>query len=119
MWLRFSSLILIIVAFCVSTTAARQVTLTDRDRAVIIRSVARDLFRPGRNYEGKQYIVADGIQPNWLPKIRGYEIVLRTRRHITNRWTGATGSDFRIKRDLAKLLGSAVARSTPPLCFFL
>src|SRR6185295_9137613 len=37
------------------------------------------------------------------------------RRRITNRWTGATGSDFRIKRDPAKLLGSAVARSTPPL----
>jgi hypothetical protein len=35
----------------------------------------------------------------------------RTQR-ITNRWTGATGSDFRIKRDPAKLLGSAVARST-------
>jgi len=33
---------------------------------------------------------------------------------ITNRWTGATGSDFRIKPDPAKLLGSAVARSTPP-----
>src|SRR5215467_10518154 len=32
----------------------------------------------------------------------------------TNRWTGATGSDFRIKRDPAKLLGSAVARSTQP-----
>jgi len=27
-------------------------------------------------------------------------------------WTGATGSEFRIKRDPAKLLGSAVARST-------
>jgi len=27
----------------------------------------------------------------------------------TNRWTGATGSDFRIKPDPAKLLGSAVA----------
>ena len=33
----------------------------------------------------------------------------------TNRWTGATESVFRIKRDPAKLLGSAVARSTPPL----
>jgi len=32
----------------------------------------------------------------------------------TNRWTGATGSDFRIKRDPAKVLGSAVARSTSP-----
>jgi hypothetical protein len=30
----------------------------------------------------------------------------------TKRWTGATGSDFRIKRDPAKLLCSAVARST-------
>src|SRR5262249_20595226 len=38
---------------------------------------------------------------------------------ITNRWTGATGSAFRIKRDPAKLLGSAVARSTPPLGIFL
>ena len=37
---------------------------------------------------------------------------------ITNRWTGATGSDFRIKRNPAKLLCSAVARSTPTLgCF--
>ena len=36
----------------------------------------------------------------------------------TNRWTGATGSDFRIKRGPAKLLDSAVARSTPPLGVF-
>ena len=36
----------------------------------------------------------------------------------TNRWTGATGSDFRIKRGPAKLLGSAVARSTQPLYGF-
>src|SRR5690349_11871438 len=34
----------------------------------------------------------------------------------TNRWTGATGSEFRIKRDPAKLLGNAVARSTQTLC---
>ena len=31
-----------------------------------------------------------------------------------SRWTGVR--DFRIKRDRAKLLGSAVARSTQPLC---
>ena len=37
-------------------------------------------------------------------------------RRRTNRWTGATGSDFCIKRDPAKVLGSAVARSTPPFC---
>ena len=34
--------------------------------------------------------------------------------HPTNLWTGATESEFRIKHGLAKLLGSAVARSTPP-----
>jgi hypothetical protein len=39
----------------------------------------------------------------------------RSERRPTNRWTGATGSEFRIKRDPAKLLGSAVARSTQPL----
>src|SRR5262249_33938317 len=36
-------------------------------------------------------------------------------RNPTNRWTGATGSAFRIKRNPAKLLGSAVARSTQTL----
>jgi hypothetical protein len=41
--------------------------------------------------------------------------VTLSNRGRTNRWTGATGSDFRIKRDPAKLLGSAVARSTQPL----
>jgi hypothetical protein len=43
-------------------------------------------------------------------------------RNITNRWTGATGSEFRIKRDPAKLLGCAVARSTQAfdsLCSFM
>src|SRR6185295_529879 len=40
------------------------------------------------------------------------------RRRPTNRWTGATGSEFRIKRDPAKLLGSAVGRSTQPLYAF-
>ena len=43
---------------------------------------------------------------------------LNRRRRITNRWTGATGSDFRIKLDPAKLLGNAVARSTQALDFF-
>ena len=41
------------------------------------------------------------------------------RRGITNRWTGATGGVFRIKSDPAKVLDSAVARSTPPLCAYL
>ena len=36
----------------------------------------------------------------------------------TNRWTGATGSELRIKRRPAKLVGSAVPRLTLPLCTF-
>ena len=36
----------------------------------------------------------------------------------TKRWTGVTGSVFRIKLDPVKLLGSAVARSTQPLGIF-
>ena len=39
-------------------------------------------------------------------------------RRRTNRWTGATGSVFRIIIGPAKLLASAVARSTPPLAWF-
>jgi hypothetical protein len=41
---------------------------------------------------------------------RRFASLTATRR--TNRWTGATVSAFRIKRDAAKPLGSAVARST-------
>ena len=36
----------------------------------------------------------------------------------TNRWTGATGSDFRIIIGPAKLLGKAVARSTSTFVVF-
>ena len=42
-----------------------------------------------------------------------------SRRRRTNRWTGATGSDFRIIIGPAQLLGSAVARSTQTLGRFL
>ena len=43
----------------------------------------------------------------------------RTPRWRTNRWTRATGSDFRIKRDPAQLLASAVTRSTQTIVIFL
>jgi hypothetical protein len=36
-----------------------------------------------------------------------------------SRWTRATGSDFRIKRDPAKLFGNAVARSSQSLAVFV
>src|SRR5438132_1459033 len=58
MWLRFSSLILFVTALCApAATAAPRMKLTDRDRAAIVSSLARDLFRPGRNYEGKHLIL--------------------------------------------------------------
>jgi len=83
MWLRFSSLILFVTALCIPVaTAAPAINLTDRDRAAIIGSVARDLFRTGRNYEGKHFILADGIRPNWIPIIPGYDVTLVTRNEI-------------------------------------
>src|SRR5712691_2473743 len=62
--------------------AAPRIKLTDRDRAAIVGSVTRDLFRVGRNYEGKHFILVDGIQPNWIPRIPGYDISLVTRNEI-------------------------------------
>src|SRR5947208_15219918 len=56
---------------------------------------------------------ATNVDYNW--PVRG----VCSGRDRTNRWTGATGSEFRIKRDPAKLLGSAVARSTQTLGVFL
>ena len=47
----------------------------------------------------------------------GCPAITRIKRR-TNRWTGATGSVFRIKRDPAKLLGNAVARSTQTFARF-
>ena len=44
--------------------------------------------------------------------------VLASTRRPTNRWTGATGSEFRIIIGPAQLLGNAVARSTQTLCCF-
>lgn len=41
-------------------------------------------------------------------------LYLRVALSSTNRWTGATGSEFRIIIDPAELLGNAVARSTQP-----
>jgi hypothetical protein len=53
------------------------------------------------------YLIGDCFKPTGP--------INHSRRDRTNRWTGATGSVFRITRDPAKLVGSAVARSTQPL----
>ena len=49
----------------------------------------------------------------YKPNLRSKSVVNYERR-TTNRWTRATGSEFRIIIGPAKLLGDAVARSTQP-----
>jgi hypothetical protein len=88
MWLRFSPLLLFVTALSVSpATAAAPMKLTDRDRAAIVASVARHLFRPGANDEGEHFILADGVRAEWIPKIRGYEVKLVTREELQNTTT--------------------------------
>ena len=67
------------------------------------------LLRVGGFRSGLRSVVFRGNAPS----VTDYFHLWTVRR--TNRWTGATGSDFRIKRRPAKLLDSAVARSTQPL----
>ena len=82
MWLRFSPLLLFIAGLCVPVTASPRIKLTDRDRATIVASVARTLFRPGANYEGQHFILADGLRAEWIPKISGYDIRLVSREEL-------------------------------------
>jgi hypothetical protein len=60
----------------------QQIKLTDHDHASITGSVARDLFKTGHNYEGKHFILADGIRSEWIPKIAGYDVTLVSRGDI-------------------------------------
>jgi hypothetical protein len=82
MWLRFSLLVLFIVGLSVPVGAASRIKLTDRDRATIVASFARTLFRPGVNYEGQHCILADGLRAEWIPKIPGYDVRLVTREEL-------------------------------------
>ena len=72
-------LILAVVCFVQAVAGGakvKQIKLTDHDRASIISSVARDLFKTGHNYGGKHFILADGIRSEWIPKITGYDVTL-------------------------------------------
>jgi hypothetical protein len=83
MWLRLSLLVVLGTALGASTAAAvPRMKLSDRDRAAIIGSVARDLFKPGHNYEGKHFILFNGIRPEWLPKLPGYDVRLLSQEEI-------------------------------------
>jgi hypothetical protein len=77
--------LLLLVFFCSLRSAAggahlRKVKLTDHDRAAIIGSVARNIFKPGSTYQGQYFIIAPGIQPEWIPNIPGYQLSLVTRK---------------------------------------
>ena len=89
MWLRFLSLFLFVTALSAPTaTATPRIKLTDRDRGAIVASVARNLFKPGANYEGEHFILADGLRAEWIPKISGYDVKLVSRddlRHTSTR----------------------------------
>jgi len=79
--------VFLLVLFCFEETQGlgspvRRIQLTDQDRAAIVGSVARNIFRPGSNYEGKHFILADGIRAEWIPKIVGYDVTLVTRKEI-------------------------------------
>ena len=78
-------LILAVVCFVQAVAGGakvQQIKLTDHDRASIISSVARDLFKTGHNYGGKHFILADGIRSEWIPKITGYDVTLVSRGDI-------------------------------------
>ncbi len=83
MWLRFSLLVLLAIALAPATaTAASRMKLSHRDRAAIVGSVFRDVFKPGRNYEGKHFILANSIHSNWIPRIPGYDVRLLSQNDI-------------------------------------
>lgn len=84
---RIRSILLLPAMVCFAQGVAggpkvRQIKLTDHDRASIIGSVAKDLFKTGHNYKGKHFILADGIRANWIPKIAGYDVTLVSRDDI-------------------------------------
>ena len=83
MWLRLSLLFLFIAGLDIPAVAAdSRLSLTDRDRAAIVAFVARTLFRPSANYEGRYFILADGMRAEWIPKISGYDVRLVSREEL-------------------------------------
>ena len=84
---RIPSLILLLALFCLAGTvgrgaSVRRIQLTDQDRSAIIRSVTRNIFKSESTYQGKYFILADGIRPRWIPRIAGYDLALITRQEI-------------------------------------
>ena len=99
---RIVSVILLSALLCCSNTIGQsthlpQITLTDYDRASIIGSVARNLFRPGSTYEGKHFILADGVRPEWIPKVAGYDVAVVTRKEIESSSTPLYYYAFRLR----------------------
>ena len=76
---RIPSLILLLTLLCLGNTVGRgahlqRIKLTDHDRASIIGAVIRNIFKPGSNYEGKYFVLAEHLRPQWIPKLAGYDV---------------------------------------------
>ena len=79
------------------------IKLTARDRAVIIQSVLKDIFSRRRNYEGRYFILSEGIRPEWLPKIPGYELLLVNRKQIETRQESLPYYDVQLRESGRKV----------------
>jgi hypothetical protein len=84
---RIRSILLLPAMVCIVQAVAgdakvQQIKLTDHDRASMIGFIAGDLFKTGHNYEGKHFILADGIRSEWIPQIAGYDVRLVLRDDI-------------------------------------
>lgn len=65
-----------------SSKGKRVIELTGKDRATIIQSVLRLVFNDKSNTEGTHLILANGMRPEWMPKIPKFNLILSTRREI-------------------------------------
>jgi hypothetical protein len=63
---------------------SKRIKLSDKDQAAIIQSVLREIFNPKSNYEGTHYILAEGVRPEWVPRISGYTLKVVTRMEINS-----------------------------------
>lgn len=69
-------------AFTIADRGRASIKLSNSDRAVIVQLVLRDLFRPSKNAKGKYFILAEDIQPQWIPKIVGYDLSVVSREDL-------------------------------------
>jgi len=81
------SVVLLTVLLCFANIVARganprRMKLSDHDRASIVGSVVRNIFKSGSTYEGKYFVLGDNLRPKWIPRVAGYDLALITRKEI-------------------------------------